>query len=183
MKKALIFHGTHGSPQGNWFPWLQDELMMQGWQVAVPKLPTPKGQSLSGWVEALEEQVPGYQDADVIFGHSCGGAFALRLLEQSKITPEKTILISTVIDEISNKEFDKLNKSFIDTPFQWDKIKTSCDDIVVFHGDNDPYVSLSQAETISKNLDAPLNIIKGGGHLNANSGFDTFPEMLDILNV
>jgi hypothetical protein len=180
MKKALIFHGTHGSPQGNWFPWLQEELMMKGWQVAVPKLPTPEGQSLMGWIEALEEQVPAYQDADVVYGHSCGGAFALRLLEQGLITPEKVILVGTVID--FGNQFDDLNKTFVEAPFDWQKIKTSCDNAVVFHGDNDPYVSMKQAETISENLNAPLHVIKDGGHLNADAGFTEFPALLNCVD-
>ena len=44
--KALIFHGTMGSPNGNWFPWLQSELISKGWDVDVPAFPTPEGQSL-----------------------------------------------------------------------------------------------------------------------------------------
>lgn len=180
MKKVLIFHGTHGTPNGNWFPWLQDELMMQGWQVAVPTLPTPDEQSLENWTQALEEQIPGYHDVDIIIGHSCGGAFALRLLETGDVQPEQTILVGTVIDKI-NHPLDDLNKTFVDHPFQWDQIKINCDDMTVFHGDNDPYVPLSQAETISEKLNAPLHIIKDGGHLSETAGYLEFPELLDVL--
>ncbi len=181
--KALIFHGTQGSPQGNWFQWLQEQLMIEGWQVAVPTLPTPDNQSLENWKQALAAQVPGFHDVDVVIGHSSGGTFALRLLEEGLVKPKQTILVSTVIDTINNNEYDTLNKSFIDAPFEWSKIKKNCKDVIVFHGDNDPYVSLSQAETISENLDAPLNIIKDGGHLNAESDYTEFSELLDVLNV
>jgi predicted alpha/beta hydrolase family esterase len=181
MKKALIFHGTQGTPQGNWFAWLQEHLMIQGWQVAVPTLPTPEDQSLENWTVALEEQVPSFAEADLIIGHSCGGAFALRLLEGNIITPEQTILVGTVIDTLGN-QFDALNKSFVDTPFNWDSIKENCEDITVFHGDNDPYVPLSQAETLSENLQAPLYVIQNGGHINADAGYTEFPDLLDFIN-
>ena len=80
--KALIFHGTLGSPEGNWFPWLQDHLMMQGWQVATPKLPTPDNQSYDNWKAALEEQVPGFSDVDIVFGHSCGGFICAQIIRR-----------------------------------------------------------------------------------------------------
>lgn len=182
MKRALIFHGTHGSPAGNWFPWLQEELMMQGWQVAAPKLPTPDGQSIDGWIEALKDQIPGYAEADVLVGHSCGGTFALRLLEKNLVEPDQTILVSCLIDQIKNEEYDSLNSSFIDHPFDWSVIKNACEDITIFHGDDDPYVSKSQAETISEKLDAPLHFIKDGGHLNADTGYTSFPALLDSIH-
>ncbi len=179
--KALIFHGTMGSPKGNWFLWLQDHLMLQGWQVAVPALPTPEEQSLHNWKQALKKQVPGFQEADVLIGHSCGGTFVLKLLEEGIIQPKQALLVGTVIDMINN-EFDALNKSFIDESFDWPSIKENCDNTVVFHGDNDPYVPLSQAEEISEKLNAPLQIIKNGGHINTDSGYTEFPEILNFIN-
>lgn len=179
--KALIFHGTYGSEKENWFPWLQEELMMAGWQVAVPTLPTPEGQSLENWKQALKEQVSSFREADVLIGHSCGGSFALRLLEEGLIQPKQTILAGAIIN-VMNNEFDELVKTFIDRPFNWSTIKENCDNTIIFHGDNDPYVPLSQAETISTKLDAPLHIVKGGGHINAEAGYTKFPEILDIID-
>ena len=157
--------------------------MMEGWQAAVPALSTPEYQSLENWKRALAEQVPAYAEADLLIGHSLGGTFILRLLESDLIKRKQVILVSTLIDEINNEEYDSLNKSFIDTSFQWNKIKENCGKVFVFHGDDDPYVPMSQAETISKELDAPLQIIKGGGHINADSGYTEFPEILDVIDV
>ena len=150
--KALIFHETLGSPQGNWFPWLQEELLMQGWEVAVPVLPTPENQSFNSWKQALGEQVPGFQEAYILIGHSLGATFILRLLEEGLIQPKQAILVSTVINNINKVEYDSLNVSFIDKPFDWPAIKKNCNNIAVFHGDNDPYVPVAQAKIISQNL-------------------------------
>jgi hypothetical protein len=43
MKKFVIIHGTKGSPEGNWFPWLADFLRQQHAEVVVPRMPTPEG--------------------------------------------------------------------------------------------------------------------------------------------
>jgi len=179
--KALIFHGTHGTPQGNWFQWLQEHLMVQGWQVATPKLPTPEGQSYDNWKTALEEQVPGFADVDVVFGHSCGGSFVLRLLEDNLIQPQKSYLIATVITPTGHG-LDELNSTFIDPGFNWEKIKTACDDFVIFQGSDDPYVSMEQAETLSKNLGTPIQLLEKAGHINADAGYTDFPEILDFID-
>lgn len=181
MKQAIIFHGTQGSPEGNWFPWLKNYLEGNGWNVSTPTLPTPANQSLENWTEALKEQVPDFERANLIIGHSCGSSFALRLLEQNLVKPKRAIFVATVIDFLGN-EFDALNKTFIDKPFEWETIAQACVNNIVFHGDNDPYVPLSHAEKISSELNAPLHIIKKGGHLNAEAGYLEFHEILDTLN-
>jgi len=180
--KALIFHGTLGTPQSNWFGWLQEELMIDGWQVAVPALPTPDNQSLENWTSTLQNQITDLNDLDLIVGHSLGATFAMRLIEAGIVSPKKLILVSALIEKINNDEYDTLNKSFITTPFSWKKIKERCDDITLIHGSDDPYVPSKQAETIADGLDIPLLMVENGSHLNSESGFDDFPELLDIIH-
>ncbi len=180
--KAIIFHGTLGAPTGNWFPWLQSTLANKGWDVSVPSLPTPENQSFESWVEALKEQVSNLKNIDLLIGHSLGATFALRLLEQNLVHPQQTILVSAVSDEIGNVEYDTLNTPFINAPYQWDKIKENSKDITILHGTNDPYVPLEQPEIIAKNLNILLHLIKGGGHLSAESGYTEFPDILPYIH-
>ena len=174
--KALIFHGTHGSPEGNWFPWLQSELISKGWDVDVPAFPTPEWQSLDRWVNVVQNKV-----ANIFIGHSLGATLILRLIEKKLINPQHVVLISPVIQKINNEEYDLLNSSFINGDFDWSIIKATSTIMTILHGDDDPYVPVEHARQLSGFIDAPLHIIKDGGHLNAEAGYSKFPKILDFL--
>ena len=180
--KAVIFHGTLGSPEGNWFPWLRSTLTNEGWNVAIPSLPTPKNQSLDSWTTAFKNQMSDPNDIDLLIGHSLGATFILRLLENNLVQPQQVILVSAFIDKIDNVEYDTLNHSFINHPYQWDMIKQNSKKITLLHGSDDPYVPLEQPKTIAKNLGAPLHTIKNGGHLNTESGYTEFPDIFSYIH-
>jgi predicted alpha/beta hydrolase family esterase len=82
MKTAFIFHGTKGSPEENWFPWLKAELEKLNYNVFVPRFPTPENQSIENWL-AVFKKYEKYVNQDTIFiAHSVGCPFALDILEK-----------------------------------------------------------------------------------------------------
>ncbi|MFZ2587645.1 MAG: alpha/beta hydrolase [Alphaproteobacteria bacterium] len=180
-KDIVILHGTKGSPQGNWFPWLKAEMEQRGHTVYVPKLPTPEGQSKEAWCAALRDQAPMFGDNTILIGHSCGATFILHILEVVRNPVAQAILVSPVIADISNTEYDTLNSTFTHHPFSWSAIQANAKSINILHGDNDPYVPFTQAQTVADKLDATLTIIPQGGHLNAEAGYTKFEKLLEII--
>lgn len=39
MKKYIVLHGSFGSKDGNWFPWIKKQLENQNKEVLVPQMP------------------------------------------------------------------------------------------------------------------------------------------------
>lgn len=74
-----------------------------------------------------------------------------------------------------------LNSTFIEAPFNWDKIRSNTGKALCLSGDNDPYVPVEQGRLLAERLGVPNRVILGGGHLNAESGYLTFPELLEAL--
>lgn len=176
---VIIFHGTLGSPESNWFPWLKKELENLGIEVYVPKFPTPAGQSLENWLKAFEPYQDKVNDETIFVGHSMGPGFFLRLLEK-RTSPIKAGILAAPFDGFIGKEpYDTLNKTFIDHPFDFVKIKQNCQKFVVMAGDDDPYVPIKFPQRIADSLGVELKIIKGGKHLGET--LKEFPEVLEEI--
>jgi predicted alpha/beta hydrolase family esterase len=77
--------------------------------------------------------------------------------------------------------FDPYFGSFLDKPFDWQRIKAGAHRILCVAGDNDPYVSFAQSEEIAERLGIDVAVIKKGGHLNTAAGYSSFPWLLEAL--
>ena len=180
MRTVFIFHGTGGYPEENWFPWLKKELEQQGCQVIIPQFPTPEGQSLEAWLRIVETYKENINEETIFIGHSLGGLFLLRVLERLKHSVFAAFFVSAPIG-IKPIRFYESDYQFSGFSFDWSKIKNSATQFTVFHSDNDPYVSLGNGKELAKQLGVKLNFIPNAGHLNTESGYTTFEELLEEL--
>ena len=181
MRKFIIIHGTKGSPEGNWFPWLAESLRQQNAEVVIPRMPTPEGQSLVNWLSEFSRQVGVINEGAIIIGHSLGATFLLRILERQKSPVAQSIFVAGVLDTIGIAEYDQLNSSFIETPYDWGTIKKNAGSVVCLSGENDPYVPARQGEELAANLGVKNHIIPHGGHLTTEFGYTSFPNLLLLL--
>lgn len=181
MKQALIVHGTYGSPEGNWFPWLKKKLEKDGYKVYVPKFPTPENQSLSTWMQTLERTGMKFNEETILIGHSLGPAFILSVLEELNAPVKACFFVSGFIRLLGSLEFDCLNKSFIMKPMNWKKITSNSKAFYVINADNDPYVPLEKGEELAKFLQVPLTVMEKAGHMNTESGHTTFDKLYKLI--
>ncbi|MBA3732791.1 serine hydrolase family protein [Patescibacteria group bacterium] len=180
MPKVFIIHGFQGSPNGGWRPWLMAELEKQDIYACSLSMPKPIEPVCSEWVEEISRFVEINKNDDVyLVGHSLGVPAILRYLEKSDaFTIKGAILVSGPSEKNNNRKID----SFLETPFDFETIKSKCDAFTVIHGDNDPNVPLDNAKTFSRELNANLVVVENGGHLNGSSGWTQLLQCLDALN-
>jgi len=181
-KNYLIIHGTGGSPEINWFPWLANELKSQGANVISPKFPTPENHSLDSWLKTLDQHKHELQEPTVVIGHSLGCAFGLTLIEQEIIKADECFLVCPFVSKLGLEYYDDLNSSFVEQEFDWDRIKKSCGLFYGFAGSNDPYVSLEISKYVTDKLEISIQVIENGGHLNAEAGYREAEFLLGALN-
>jgi uncharacterized protein len=181
MANIFIIHGSYGSPDENWFPWLKAEIEALGCNVYVPKFPTPKNQSLKSWMKTFEKYEKYLDEDSIIIGHSIGAAFILNILEKRASKVKAVFFVAGFTGSLGNPEFDDLNKTFADKDFDWQKIRKNCRKFCIFHSDNDPYVPMTKAEEIGKALKVKPIIFKGAGHFNKASGYTEFELLLNEI--
>ena len=183
----IILHGTFGSPDGNWFPWLSKELEKIGHEVVCPQLPTPEGQNPEGWIKVIKESVEklGGPSNEIIFiAHSMSPLSVCQYLETIDKKIGACFFVSgfAKMSEKDLGEYNLLNEPFIKKGVDWNKVKENCGEIVCFAGDNDPYIPFEILEEFPKLCGAKkLIVVPNGGHLNSEFGYTTFPLLLKTI--
>ena len=181
MKTALILHGTLGSPEGNWFRWLQSQLEAKGLQVFLPELPNPGMPSLQEWADVIWANCPFIINRDtLIVGHSSGAILSLIVAQQSPQIVGSVVGVSVFYDNSLRWE---PNSRLFDVDFDWPAIRQNVEKLILIHSDNDPYVPVEQANYVAKNCGIGLEVISGQGHFNLEHSeeYRQFPKLIEIL--
>lgn len=181
MKNAIILHGTLGSPEGNWFQWLEDQLETKDLQVWLPKLPHAEQPNLKEWAEFIQANCPfEISKETLIIGHSSGAILALILAQQNNQPIGQIVCVSVFHDNSLQWE---PNDRLFDVAFDWPAIRANANKLLFIHSDNDPYVPLDQAQFVADNCQAELVIIPSQGHFNLEQSeeYKEFPKLLEII--
>lgn len=196
----VIIHGSFGSPQGNWFPWLKAELEKKGHRVLVPAFPvdtweriTELGenhpseiQSLENWTKIFEKEVlPSLETNEPLafIGHSLAPVFILHMVEKYNINLTKAIFVAPFLEHLGRSwQIDVVNKSFYKTDFDFEKLQKLIPHSFVVYSDNDPHVPIERAKAFAKALHSEEVLVKGGGHLNESAGYKEFPLLLKLID-
>lgn len=183
----IILHGTLGTPEINWFPWVANELERIGHQTVRPQLPTPKGQTLQNWVTTVDKTVKKLRlnNTEIIFvAHSMSPLGVCHYLTTLHQPVRACFFVAPFAKRLPDTEepYSSLNNPFIDAPINWSKVRQNCKHFVCFASDNDPYVPLSITEDFAKHVSAKYIIVPSAGHFNTDSGYTQFP-LLDRKSV
>lgn len=186
MKRALMLHGTDGSPtELAWQGWLQQQLVADGWQVFFPQLPDCHRPNLATYDAFLQRA--GWDVTDgLVIGHSSGATTTLHLLGQDWFPHVRAaVLVGTFLREDLVKtapwyepgQFDQL---FVDE-FDTAQLRTAADAFYFVHGDNDPYCDYAEARQLCAQLDGTFITLSGAGHIASSANIAEMPELVGEL--
>ncbi len=179
MENYLIIHGSFGSCDGNWFPWLKEQLIRQGKQVVVPQMPIGKYiQTFENWRKSLNNLT--INENTIIIAHSIAPIFVCKYLITNKIKVKKLIFVCGFNNFAGTvPEIDYVNKTmFIDN---YQDVKNYCDNIICFYTDNDQYIPYEKEKEFADNIADQQILIESGGHLNSENGYWKFEEILKFI--
>ena len=183
MDNYFIIHGSFGNPYSNWFSWLHDFIETEGKQVYTPDFPIKVGyQNYENWSKLLKYylELDLINENTTIIAHSIAPVFVSKFLTQNKIKVKKLIFICGFNDYLGiNEEYDAVNESMYFDNLE--KIKEYANEIICFYSDNDPYVKYEVEKDFANKVATEQIILPGAGHINSESGYDTFEEIVSYL--
>lgn len=178
MTRAVIVHGTGGSPDVVWLPWLARRLAARGWQVDRPHFPdinvTPVAQFLPGALARMAV------DADtVLIGHSGGAALLLAVLEAIDVRVPQAVLVAGYSTSPSGAP-----EPVLQAAYDWDRIAAHVDDLVLINSVTDPYgCDWRQGMAIRDRVGGTV-VIRDEGHFGDwDQEFDEFPLLERLIRV
>lgn len=183
-KRAFLLHGTDGSPEYNWFPWLKNKLESVDYEVWVPSLPenhTPNKETYNRFLKSTDWP---FEDS-LLIGHSSGATTALNLLSSDWFPRvSKTILVGTFLNERLLSDVDWYESGQFDELFQADGydvglLKEKSGSFVFLHGSNDPYCSIDDATMLADRVGGEMVVIQDGLHLSSNR--KDLPEIIPFI--
>lgn len=182
MKNYFIIHGSFGTPASNWIPYLRRELESRKLDVYTPDFPIGINfQNYDNWSRLLKTYVTAglITENTTIIAHSIAPVFICKFLIENKIKVKKIVSVCGFNNYFGiNDEYDTVNKTmYLDNLTD---IKNYCNNIVCFYTKNDPYVKY-EAEKEFARIAAKEIIINSGGHLNSESGYTEFKELLEEI--
>ena len=180
--KFVLLHGTYADPTSNWIPWLKTQITQLGHQVIAPTFPTPHNQTIEKWIKILDKKVVAYNQNTILIGHSSAPLVICAKLKKLKTSIKAVYLIAPFLGAVGNDAYDKANYEFNHHHYDWTLIKKNTKHIIIFRSDNDPYVPNKLSKILSQKLGVDEIIISKAGHLNSESGFAQFPQLLDHIS-
>jgi predicted alpha/beta hydrolase family esterase len=160
----------------HWIPWLKKELISLGINTEVPMMPEP-------WYpdyEKFKKEFEKYEvnENTVLVGHSCGAAFLVRWLGDSKTKIAKLILVAPW--KIPDENND-LKKAFYSYPID-ETLKSRAGEIVIFTADDEEEDGKESVKIFHQALGGEVIELKGRGHYTmGDMGTEEFPELLKVL--
>jgi uncharacterized protein len=177
MKRAIIIHGWENKPEGQWIPWVKEQLEKDGWSVETPEMPNTFNPNASEWMDMLVSLTPDRNT--LLIGHSLANALIMKYLEKKENEASGAILVAAwdwLMEDV--KEF---HETFFDKGFNFEAIKEKKLPLVVMNSVTDPYIDFGRSQQLANKLDARFVGVENAGHFTIEDGYTEFPELLDVI--
>jgi len=76
---------------------------------------------------------------------------------------------------MEDRDSKRISKPWLETPINFEKVKSHLSSLTAIFSDNDPYVSLSDKEVFKSLLGAKVIVEHNKGHFRTADGFTDFP--------
>lgn len=160
----------------HWIPWIKEQLIARGIKTETPRMPSPWEPDYEKFKKEFEKCEVG--ENTILIGHSCGCAFLVRWLGETKKKIFKLILVAPW--KIPDKD-DEFRKRFYEYPID-ETIKSRIKEIIMFTADDEEGDGKKSLKIFHQALGGKVIELKGRGHYTmGDMGMEKFPELLEVI--
>ena len=180
----IIIHGCPSKKEDliditydkHWILWVKRELTLKGLSVETPLMPEPWQPVYKKFEQEFEKCK--ITEETTLIGHSCGCAFLVRWLGNTKQKVKKLILVAPW--KIPTKP-DKYREAFYNYEID-KKISSRVKEIVMFTSDNEAENGKKSLKLYHDALGGKIIDLKGKGHYTLDEmGTQEFPELVEEI--
>lgn len=160
----------------HWIPWIKEKLIAEGIKAETPLMPEPWAPDYEKFKKEFEKYE--VSESTILIGHSCGCAFLVRWLGETKQKIKKLILVAPwKIPDAG----DKFREAFYVYPIS-ETIKEGVKEITMFTADDEEEDGKKSLQIFHEALDGKIIELKGKGHYTmGDTGTEAFPELLEAV--
>ena len=116
----------------------------------------------------------------VIYAHSIAPVFVCHFLVEHKVKVKRLVFVCGFNNYLGiNEEYDEVNHTMYFNNLE--DVKKYADEIICFYSKNDPYVKYEAEKEFADTIATKQIGIDDGGHLNSESGYTEFAELLKFV--
>ncbi|MCA9487352.1 MAG: alpha/beta hydrolase [Nanoarchaeota archaeon] len=185
---VVIVHGCPGNEEKektpetrtynkHWLYWLKEKLIDKGIACETPLMPEPWNPKYEDWKNIFDGLNIGKET--VLVGHSCGCAFLVRWLGDTRKKIKKLILVAPW--KIRSDEFTKGENELYDFEI-FPAIKDNVKKVLIFTSDDEDEDGKKSAKIFEESLKGKLIEMKNKGHfVFGDMGTNEFPDLLEEI--
>lgn len=158
----------------HWIPWAKEKLEAEGYKVVAPLMPNPWTPDYKAFRAEFEKNP--VSEEDILIGHSCGSAFLVRWLGDTKCVVKKLILVAPwKIPKTEDPIYTEYYGYEIDQT-----ISQRVKEISMFTSDDEEDDGKKSVQMFHEALGGKLiDLPKHGHYTMGDMGTTEFPELLE----
>jgi len=175
IMKVMLFHGWGGSDYPHWQSYIASEIAKGYGCVNFVRFLDADTPVFDSWIKKAVEELEDFQP-DVVICHSLANTLWFHLCNKALIKREIESLF-LVAPPSMQCNIEELKTFF---PVEIPK-KLYAKYVKMIVSDNDPYISMQEVKELEKSLHVNTKILHNAGHINTESGFGEWKELLEEI--
>lgn len=175
MKPRIVY--LHGDGVMHWaHPWvarLHARLIAAGFSTFFETFPDSIDARAEYWLPFLRDHVCAGAD-DVLLGWSAGAVAAMRYAQEHAV--RGLVLVAPYYTDLGLEAVRR--SGFVTPAWDWEALRGHAPRRIIFHGDEDPWITQSELRSLATYLAAEVHMIDGAGHF---SDLTAFPQLEEYV--